>query len=53
MGSGWDQIGHNLTDTMDGIMNGRHHLSRDRDPLFTEFLETIARVGPLLVKVAA
>jgi hypothetical protein len=35
-----DQIGRNLTDSMDGILNGKRYLTHDRDPLFTgEFLE--------------
>src|SRR3989475_12286524 len=41
-----DQIGSNLTDSMDGILYGKRYLIHDRDPLFTgEFLETIASVG--------
>ena len=41
-----DQIGRNLTDSMDGILNGKRYLIRDRGPLFTSaFLETIASVG--------
>ena len=47
-----DQIGRNLTDSMDGILNGKRYLIHDRDPLFTaEFLETIASVGVESVKV--
>jgi putative transposase len=38
-----DQIGRNLTDSMDGILNGKRYLIHDRDPLFTSaFLETTA-----------
>lgn len=34
-----DQIGRNLTDSTDGILNGKRYLIHDRDPLFTgEFL---------------
>jgi hypothetical protein len=41
-----DQIGRNLTDSMDGILNGKRYLIHDRDPLFTgEFLETICQCG--------
>ena len=41
-----DQIGRNLTDSMDGILKGKRYLIHDRDPLFTSaFLETIASVG--------
>src|SRR6516162_10281592 len=47
-----DQIGRNLTDSMDGILNGKRYLIHDRDPLFTgEFLETIASVGVESVKL--
>jgi transposase InsO family protein len=47
-----DQIGRNLTDSMDGILNGKRYLIHDRDPLFTgEFLETIASVGVKSVKL--
>jgi WD40 repeat protein len=32
----WDnQIGRNLTDALDGILNGKRYLIHDRDPLFT------------------
>ena len=41
-----DQIGRSLTDSMDGILNGKRYLIHARDPRFTSaFLETIARVG--------
>jgi transposase InsO family protein len=47
-----DQIGRNLTDSMDGILNGKRYLIHDRDPLFTgEFLDTIASVGVASVKL--
>jgi hypothetical protein len=40
------QIGRNLTDTADGILNGKRYLIHDSDPLFTEqFLELIGGVG--------
>src|SRR4029078_13134169 len=29
------QIGRNLTDAVDGILNGKRYLIHDRDPLFT------------------
>ena len=33
------QIGRNVTDAVDGILNGKRYLIHDRDPLFTaEFL---------------
>ena len=41
-----DQIGRNLTDGIDGILNGKRYLIHDRDPLFTgEFLDTMAGVA--------
>jgi hypothetical protein len=47
-----DQIGRNLADSMDGMLNGKHYLIHDRDPLFTSaFLETIASVGVESVKL--
>ena len=47
-----DQIARNLTDSMDGILNGKRYLIHDRDPLFTgEFLETITSVGVESVKL--
>jgi putative transposase len=39
------QIGRNLTDAIDGILNGKRYLIHDRDPLFTtEFLNMVADV---------
>ena len=39
------QIGRNLTDAVDGILNGKRYLIHDRDPLFTtEFLNRVADV---------
>jgi putative transposase len=39
------QIGRNLTDAIDGILNGKRYLIHDRDPLFTtEFLKMVADV---------
>ena len=47
-----DQIGRSLTDSVDGILNGKRCQIHDRDPLFTaEFLETIASVGVESVKL--
>ena len=47
-----DQIGRNLTDSMDGILNGERYLIHDRDPLLTgEFLDTMASVGVESVKL--
>jgi hypothetical protein len=46
------QIGRNLTDAADGILNGKRYLIHDRDPLFTaEFLELLANVGVKSVKL--
>jgi transposase InsO family protein len=40
------QIGRNLRDAIDGILNGKRHLIHDRDPLFTtEFLNMLADVN--------
>ena len=49
-----DQIGRNLTDSMNAILNGKRYLIQDRDPLFNgKFLDTIASVGVESVKIAA
>jgi len=46
------QIGRNLTDAVDGILNGKRYLIHDRDPLFTrEFLRLLADVGVKSVKL--
>ena len=46
------QIARNLTDAVDGILNGKRHLIHDRDPLFTtEFLDMVADVGVQSVKL--
>src|SRR5450432_351541 len=46
------QIGRNLTDAVDGILNGKRYLIHDRDPLFTtEFLNMVADVGVKSVKL--
>src|ERR1700730_5030983 len=46
------QIGRNLTDAVDGILNGKRYLIHDRDPLFTsEFLEMLGHVGVKSVKL--
>jgi putative transposase len=46
------QIGRNVTDTVDGILNGKRYLIHDRDPLFTaEFLSVLADVGVESVKL--
>jgi len=45
------QIGRNLTDTVDGILNGKRYLIHDRDPMFTaEFLRIMADFGVKSVK---
>src|SRR5579871_115765 len=49
-----NQIGRNLTDTVNGIFHGKRYLIHDRDPLFTaEFLATLADVGVKSVKLPA
>ncbi len=46
------QIGRNLTDAVDGILNGKRYLIHDRDPLFTtEFVEMLADFGVKSVKL--
>jgi putative transposase len=46
------QIGRKVTDAVDGILNGKHYLIHDRDPLFTaEFLSLLAGVGVESVKL--
>ena len=46
------QIGRNLTDAVDGLLQGKHCLMHDRDPLFTaEFLDLIAECGVASVRI--
>jgi putative transposase len=46
------QIGRNVTDAVDGILNGKRYLIHDRDPLFTaEFLTLLVGVGVESVKL--
>lgn len=46
------QIGRNLIDAVDGVLNGKRYPIHDRDPLFTtEFLEMLADVGVKSVKL--
>jgi putative transposase len=46
------QIGRNLTDAVDGILNGKRYLIHDRDPLFTaDFLSMLADAGVKSVKL--
>jgi transposase InsO family protein len=46
------QIGRNVTDVVDGILNGKRYLIHDRDPLFTtEFLNMLSEVGVKSVKL--
>jgi putative transposase len=46
------QIGRNLTDAVDGILNGKRYLIHDRDPLFTpEFLNMLAETGVKSVRL--
>ena len=47
-----NQIGRNLTDAVDGLLNGKRYLIHDRDPLFTaEFLSMLAETGIASVKL--
>ena len=47
-----NQIGRNLTDAVDGLLNGKRYLIHDRDPLFTaEFLRLLAEAGVAAVKL--
>ncbi len=40
-----NQIGRNVSDAVDGILNGKRYLIHDRDPLFTtEFQNILASV---------
>src|SRR5437016_6950289 len=46
------QIGRNLTDFVDGMLNGKRYLIHDRDPLFTtEFLDLVGDIGVKSVKL--
>ena len=46
------QVGRNLTDAVDGILNGKRYLIHDRDPLFTtEFLKMLKEAGVSSVKL--
>jgi putative transposase len=46
------QIGRNVTDAVDGILNGKRYLIHDRDALFTtEFQNILASVGVTAVKL--
>jgi putative transposase len=46
------QIGRRVTDTVDGILNGKRYLIHDRDPLFTaEFESILASAGVTAVKL--
>jgi transposase InsO family protein len=46
------QIARNLTDSVDGLLTGKHYLIHDRDPLFTqEFLSTLKDAGLESVKL--
>ena len=49
-----NQIGRNLTDAVDGILNGKRYLIHDRDPLFTsQFLNVLGETGVTSVKLPA
>lgn len=46
------QIGRNMTDAVDGILDGKRYLIHDRDPLFTaEFVQILAASGIESVKL--
>jgi putative transposase len=46
------QVGRNLTDAINGVLNGKRYLIHDRDPLFTtKFLDMLADVGVKSVKL--
>jgi len=46
------QVGRNLMDAVDGLLNGKRYLIHDRDPWFTtEFLQTLADAGVASVKL--
>jgi len=47
-----DSDRRNVTDAVDGILNGKRYLIHDRDPLFTtEFQKLLASVGVTSVKL--
>jgi transposase InsO family protein len=47
-----NQIGRNVTNAVDGLLNGKRYLIHDRDPLFmTEFQNILASVGVTSVKL--
>jgi putative transposase len=47
-----NQIGRNLTDAVDGLLNGKCYLIHDRAPLLTsEFLSLLAEAGVASVKL--
>jgi transposase InsO family protein len=49
-----NQLGRNLSDAMDGILNGKRYLIHDRDPLFTEeFLKALGETGVESVRLPA
>jgi putative transposase len=46
------QVGRQVTDAVDGILNGKRFLVHDRDPLFTaEFQDILTSVGVKCVKL--
>ena len=46
------QVGRNLMDAVDGLLNGKRYLIHDRDPWFTtECLQTLADAGVASVKL--
>ena len=46
------QVGRQVTDAVDGILNGKRFLIHDRDPLFTaEFQDILTSVGIKCVKL--
>ena len=51
-GSWMVQVARNLTDCLDGFLNGKRYLIHDRDPLYTaQFTSTLAAAGVDCVKL--
>ena len=53
-GAWMKQVARNLTDAVDGFLNGKRYLIHDRDPLFTdEFREILRAAGVTCLKLPA
>jgi hypothetical protein len=46
-----NQVGRNLTDAVDGLLNGKRYLIHDRDPLFTAELSLLGEAGVASVRL--